>query len=88
MRLVIACSWFFVQVAARCFCIPVSKIHLSETSTNTVPNSTPTAASASTDLNGMAVKVRIYYAFVGQSGVEIFSSLARILKIETDYKSQ
>lgn len=46
-----------VQVAARCFCIPVSKVHLSETSTNTVPNSTPTAASASTDLNGMAVKV-------------------------------
>ncbi|KAL9964447.1 hypothetical protein ACROYT_G028091 [Oculina patagonica] len=46
-----------VQIAARCFSIPVSKIHLSETSTNTVPNATPTAASASTDLNGMAVKI-------------------------------
>lgn len=67
MRIVIACSFSFVQVAARCFCIPVSKIHLSETSTNTVPNSTPTAASASTDLNGMAVKVRINDAFVHRS---------------------
>lgn len=47
------------QVAARSFGIPMSKIHLTETSTNTVPNGTPTAASASTDLNGMAVKVRV-----------------------------
>lgn len=69
MRMVIVFSLCFVQVAARCFCIPVSKIHLNETSTNTVPNSTPTAASASTDLNGMAVKVSIYDAFVGQSGL-------------------
>ncbi|XP_022782226.1 xanthine dehydrogenase/oxidase-like [Stylophora pistillata] len=45
-----------VQVAARCLSIPVSKIIISETSTNTVPNSTQTAGSASSDLNGMAVK--------------------------------
>ncbi|KAJ7379815.1 hypothetical protein OS493_012562 [Desmophyllum pertusum] len=46
-----------VQVAARSLGIPVSKILISETSTNTVPNTSPTAASASTDLNGMAVKI-------------------------------
>ncbi|RMX48187.1 hypothetical protein pdam_00015397 [Pocillopora damicornis] len=45
-----------VQVAARCLGIPASKIIISETSTNTVPNTTQTAASASSDLNGMAVK--------------------------------
>ena len=37
--------------------IPLSRIHISETSTNTVPNTSPTSASVSTDLNGMAVKV-------------------------------
>ncbi|KAJ7379856.1 hypothetical protein OS493_012608 [Desmophyllum pertusum] len=46
-----------VQVAARSLGIPVSKILISETSTNTVPNTSATAASASSDLNGMAVKI-------------------------------
>ncbi|KAF0046337.1 hypothetical protein F2P81_002866 [Scophthalmus maximus] len=32
------------------------QIHISETSTNTVPNTSPTAASASSDLNGAAVQ--------------------------------
>ncbi|KAM3850718.1 xanthine dehydrogenase/oxidase [Diretmus argenteus] len=45
-----------VQVASRVLAIPCSKIHISETSTNTVPNSSPTAASASSDLNGAAVQ--------------------------------
>lgn len=36
--------------------IPCSKIYISETSTNTVPNTSPTAASASSDLNGAAVQ--------------------------------
>lgn len=45
-----------VQVAARCLSIPASKIIISETSTNTVPNTTQTGSSASSDLNGMAVK--------------------------------
>ncbi|KAG7502396.1 xanthine dehydrogenase/oxidase [Solea senegalensis] len=45
-----------VQVASRVLGIPFSKIHISETSTNTVPNTSPTAASASSDLNGAAVK--------------------------------
>ncbi|XP_066529339.1 xanthine dehydrogenase/oxidase isoform X2 [Hoplias malabaricus] len=44
-----------IQVASRTLGIPTSKIHISETSTNTVPNTSPTAASASSDLNGMAV---------------------------------
>ncbi|KAM6945776.1 xanthine dehydrogenase/oxidase [Aplochiton taeniatus] len=44
-----------VQVASRTLGIPCSKIHISETSTVTVPNTSPTAASASSDLNGAAV---------------------------------
>ncbi|KAH9487576.1 hypothetical protein Btru_072338 [Bulinus truncatus] len=44
------------QIASRILGIPLSKIQIRETSTNTVPNSAPTAASLSTDLNGMAVK--------------------------------
>ncbi|KAM8905353.1 xanthine dehydrogenase/oxidase isoform 2-T2 [Spinachia spinachia] len=45
-----------VQVASRVLGIPCSKIHISETSTSTVPNTSPTAASASSDLNGGAVQ--------------------------------
>uniref|UniRef100_A0A8C1GP10 xanthine dehydrogenase n=1 Tax=Cyprinus carpio TaxID=7962 RepID=A0A8C1GP10_CYPCA len=44
-----------VQVASKTLGIPCSKIHITETSTNTVPNTSPTAASVSSDLNGMAV---------------------------------
>ncbi|XP_030265629.1 aldehyde oxidase 1-like isoform X2 [Sparus aurata] len=44
------------QVASRELHIPTSKIYISETSTNTVPNTCPTAASFGTDANGMAVK--------------------------------
>ncbi|KAM8946598.1 xanthine dehydrogenase/oxidase isoform 2-T2 [Pelodytes ibericus] len=44
-----------IQVASRALGIPTSKIFISETSTNTVPNTSPTAASVSSDLNGMAL---------------------------------
>ncbi|KAM6945841.1 aldehyde oxidase 1-like [Aplochiton taeniatus] len=44
------------QVASRELHIPSSLIHLTETSTTTVPNTSPTAASFGTDANGMAVK--------------------------------
>ncbi|MBZ3870787.1 Xanthine dehydrogenase/oxidase [Sciurus carolinensis] len=44
-----------VQVASRALKIPTSKIYISETSTNTVPNASPTAASVSADINGQAV---------------------------------
>ncbi|KAI8588865.1 molybdopterin binding aldehyde oxidase/xanthine dehydrogenase [Geranomyces variabilis] len=44
-----------VQVCAHALRIPVTKVHFSETQTSTVPNSSATAASVSSDLNGMAV---------------------------------
>ncbi|XP_041821797.1 aldehyde oxidase 6 isoform X2 [Chelmon rostratus] len=44
------------QVASRELHIPSSKIYISETGTNTVPNTCPSAASYGTDANGMAVK--------------------------------
>ena len=47
-----------IQVCSRCLEIPVDVVHIAETSTNTVANASATAASASTDLYGMAVKVR------------------------------
>lgn len=50
---------FAPQVASRSLGIPTSKIYISETSTNTVPNTSPTAASVSADINGMAVHVLI-----------------------------
>nr|XP_006811949.1 PREDICTED: xanthine dehydrogenase/oxidase-like [Saccoglossus kowalevskii] len=46
-----------IQVASRALNIPVNKIFISETSTNTVPNTSPTAASSGSDLNGQAVKI-------------------------------
>ncbi|XP_053315311.1 xanthine dehydrogenase/oxidase [Spea bombifrons] len=44
-----------IQVASKALGIPPSKIFISESSTNTVPNASPTAASVSSDLNGMAI---------------------------------
>lgn len=46
-----------LQVASKALNIPIELIHISETSTDKVPNSSPTAASAGSDLNGMAVLV-------------------------------
>ncbi|XP_037795303.1 xanthine dehydrogenase/oxidase-like [Penaeus monodon] len=44
-----------IQVASRVLRIPASRIYISETSTDKVPNATSTAASFSSDLYGMAV---------------------------------
>ncbi|CAG5132521.1 unnamed protein product [Candidula unifasciata] len=44
------------QIASEVLEIPLSLIHISETATNAVPNTSPTAASVGTDVNGMAVK--------------------------------
>eukprot|EP01083_Nonionella_stella_P069848 186450_1 len=44
-----------IQIAATALNIPVSKVHVSETATDKVNNMPPTAASFSSDLNGMAV---------------------------------
>jgi len=43
------------QIAADTFGIPLSEVHHSETSTKTVANTSPTAASISSDIYGMAV---------------------------------
>ncbi|GAM28786.1 hypothetical protein SAMD00019534_119620 [Acytostelium subglobosum LB1] len=44
-----------IQIAARELGVPVDKIYISETSTDKVANTSPTAASVSSDMNGMAV---------------------------------
>lgn len=44
-----------LQVASHALQIPVDRIHISETSTDKVPNTSATAASSGSDLNGMAV---------------------------------
>ncbi|KAK4785485.1 hypothetical protein SAY86_002174 [Trapa natans] len=43
------------QVAASAFSIPLSSVFISDTSTDKVPNASPTAASASSDMYGAAV---------------------------------
>lgn len=43
------------MVAAEALGVPMSDVHISETGTNTVPNTSSTAASASSDLNGYAI---------------------------------
>lgn len=48
-----------IQIASKVFEISISKIYISETATDKVPNTSATAASASSDLNGMAVMVFI-----------------------------
>ncbi|KAK7063243.1 hypothetical protein SK128_010508 [Halocaridina rubra] len=45
-----------IQVASRVLQIPTHKIHITDTATDKVPNTSPSAASSSSDLNGMAVK--------------------------------
>ncbi|PAV81283.1 hypothetical protein WR25_02114 isoform B [Diploscapter pachys] len=45
-----------VQIAAKCLNVPVDKIFIHETSTDKVPNTSPTAASVGSDLNGLAVQ--------------------------------
>ncbi|XP_043934178.1 aldehyde oxidase 3-like [Protopterus annectens] len=45
-----------MQIVSRELKIPLSYIHISDTSTKTVPNTIESAASFATDVNGMAVK--------------------------------
>ena len=47
------------QVASRVLRLSPSRMVITESSTNTVPNTTPTAASVSSDIYGMAVKVGV-----------------------------
>ncbi len=50
-----------VQVCSACLSIPVERIEIKDTNTNKVPNSTPTVASISSDIYGMAIKVSIIF---------------------------
>lgn len=43
-----------IQVAAQVFGIPVTDVHIAETASDRVHNTSPTAASVGSDLNGMA----------------------------------
>ncbi len=45
------------QIAAEEFGIELSRVHITATSTDKVPNTSATAASSGTDLNGMAVQI-------------------------------
>lgn len=47
------------QIAAAAFGLPHDKVKVNATNTSKVPNTSPTAASSGTDLNGMAVKIAI-----------------------------
>lgn len=60
-----------IQVASRALNIPTTSIFISETSTDKVPNSSPTAASVGSDINGMAVLVCISSLLWNEAGVEI-----------------
>ncbi|TVY21200.1 Xanthine dehydrogenase [Lachnellula arida] len=44
-----------MMIAAEALGVPLSDVHISETATNTVANTSSTAASASSDLNGYAI---------------------------------
>ena len=48
-----------IQVCSCLLQIPPEKIHILETNSSVVPNASSTGASVSTDLYGMAVKVRV-----------------------------
>ena len=42
------------QVVSECFQVPLSKVHITTTNTSEVPNTSATAASSGSDINGMA----------------------------------
>ena len=46
-----------IQIASRVLGLPVEHIHIKETNTSITPNPTDTAASSTSDIFGMAVKV-------------------------------
>ena len=51
-------------MCARCLGVPPEEVFVSETSTDKVANASPTVASSSTDLYGMAVKVGVVMGVV------------------------
>ena len=63
-----------IQVASRTLDIPTELIHISETATDKVPNASPTAASVSSDINGMAVLVSVCLGVCGRRGMKFQGS--------------
>lgn len=49
--------YLYCQVASRALKVNPDKIHIVETATDKVPNTSATAASSGSDLNGMAIMV-------------------------------
>jgi xanthine dehydrogenase/oxidase len=47
---------FFYQIAASCLEIDISLVHINDSSSDKVPNASPTGASGSSDLYGLAVQ--------------------------------
>lgn len=45
-----------LQITASCLGVPLEMVHLNDTSTDKVPNASPTAASVGSDMNGLAVQ--------------------------------
>ena len=66
------------QVAAKCFDVPLSAIKITATDTGKVPNTSATAASSGSDLNGMAVQEACY---------QLRNRLITFLKTKHDAKS-
>ena len=73
-----------VQVCSHLLVIPPERIHIVDTDSGVVANASPTGASHSTDLYGMAVKVRKIWLTVpfllGHSTIPDQSTLSTVLK--------
>eukprot|EP00392_Amoebophrya_sp_AT5.2_P011196 g11271.t1 len=82
-------------VAALMFDVPLSQIHIVETSTDAIPNTSPTAASAGSDLNGYACQIacaelleRLNSAkLLEKYGLKLVSDEATFVKPRTGNKS-
>ena len=74
------------QIVASGFGISYSRVHVSATKTDKVPNASPTAASAGTDLNGMAAlnAVNIIKGRLIDFAAEHYKADKESIKIEND----
>jgi xanthine dehydrogenase large subunit len=67
------------QIAAREFGVTLDRVKVNATNTSKVPNTSPTAASSGTDLNGMAVKnaIEVLKKRIAESLASYFSETRR-----------
>ena len=72
------------QVVADEFQIPVGRVRITATTTDKVPNTSPTAASAGSDLNGMAAKNAA--AIIRQRLVDCAARKYRVAKSKVSFK--